>query len=392
DIACTPVIYAYAVVTINQLYYYIDPAKVTEKVKVYLEERGVTLRPYDALGDDLEKYHGKNIWVSLSGLNTDLFECIAKDNYFITEPSPITLFRAVKNDIEIKNTKNAHIKDGVAMVKFIRWIKENVGKMDLDEVKAQNYLYDLRKQGKLYIEPSFPTICAYQANGAMMHYSATEDNYAKIKNRGFLLVDSGGTYKDGTTDITRTIALNKLTNEEKKLYTKVLQGHLALSRAKFLQGTAGNNLDILARRPLWDMDIDYQCGTGHGVGHVMSVHEGPHSIRWGIATTARPAVALVPGMIVTNEPGVYIPHKLGIRIENEMLVVKGNKNFYGQFLGFETITYCPYDLDAIDPKYLEEEDIKQINSYHQMVYATLAPYLDAKDKSWLKKATKRIGK
>ena len=214
------------------------------------------------------------------------------------------------------------------MVKFLYWVNQNVEKGDMTEVTAQDYLYELRAQEADFIEPSFPTICAYQENGAMMHYSATEENHAAVKPKGFLLVDSGGTYKDGTTDITRTIAMGKLTAEEKRMYTKVLKGHLALARARFLYGTAGNNLDILARMPLWSEDTDYQCGTGHGVGHVLSVHEGPQSVAWG----SRGSAVLEPGMIVTDEPGIYIPGKIGIRIENELLVVTAEKNFYGQWL------------------------------------------------------------
>ena len=391
DIACTPVAYAFAMVTMRSVSYYADGDKVTEKVKAYLDENKVTLKPYDRLAKDLAKLHGKRIWASLKQLNTALYTNLAEDNSIINETSPITMFRAIKNSTEIRNLRNAHVKDGVAMVQFIHWVKENVSKGDMTELSAQNYLYDRRSEQKDYIEPSFHTICAYQANGAMMHYSADENNYAEIKPRGVLLVDSGGTYKDGTTDITRTIALDELTETEKKYYTMVLKGHLALSRAKFLYGTAGFNLDILARGPMWQMDIDYQCGTGHGVGHVLSVHEGPHGIRWGMPRKSE-GERFEPGMIVTNEPGIYLPHEIGIRIENELLVVKGTKNFYGQFLEFENVTYCPYDLDAIDVKYLNDEEIEQLNAYHEMVYEKLADRLDESDRAWLKEATRRISR
>ena len=259
----------------------------------------------------------------------------------------------------------------------------------MTEVTAQDHLYALRAEQKDYIEPSFETICAYQENAAMMHYTATEEKHAAVKARGFLLVDSGGTYKDGTTDITRTIALGGLTAEEKKLYTKVLKGHLDLLHAKFLYGTTGNNLDILARNPLWNDCIDYQCGTGHGVGHVLAVHEGPHGIRWGMPVNGKAAV-LQEGMVVTDEPGVYLPHKLGIRIENEMIVQKEEKNFYGQFLSFEDITYVPYDRDAIDTQYLSDEEIDWINAYHKLIWEKIGPLLSGKEKSFLKKATGKI--
>ena len=389
DIECTPVSYAYAIVTKAAVNYYVDKKKADKAVLKYLKDNKVSLKNYEDIEKDIKKLHNKNIWVSLSTLNTNLYSKIAKDNKILNLNSPIAMYRAIKNETELKNTRNAHIKDGVAMVKFLKWVKENVGKVDMDEVSVQNKLYALREANKDYIEPSFPTICAYQGNAAMMHYSATPESYAKIKKKGFLLVDSGGTYKDGTTDITRTIALSELTKEEKKLYTLVLKGHLALARAKFLEGTAGSNLDILAREPLWAIGIDYQCGTGHGVGHVLGVHEGPHNIRWG---EAKVHVPLREGMIVTDEPGVYIPHKLGIRIENELVVVKDEENEYGQFLKFENITYCPYDLDAIDTKYLDEADIIQINNYHKSVYEKISPYLCDKGKAWLKKATREIKK
>ena len=390
DIACTPVAYAYVLMTAKKVCYYIDGTKVPEKVRKYLKDNKVTLKSYNALAKDLSSLHNQKILTSLRKLNTVLYSKLADHNTIISEGSPTTMFRALKNNTEIRNIRNAHVKDGVAMVRFIRWVKENVNNDRMSEVSAQNVLYEYRAQGKDYIEPSFPTICAYQENGAMMHYSADETKYSFIHPRGFLLVDSGGTYKDGTTDITRTIALSSLTAEEKKLYTLVLKGHLALGHAKFLYGTTGNNLDILARGPLWNIYIDYQCGTGHGVGHVLGVHEGPHGIRWGMGTAARPAVKLEPGMIVTNEPGVYLPHKLGIRIENELLVVKGEKNFYGQFLEFEDVTYCPYELDALDLQYLSDEEIRQINAYHANVYAVLSSHLDEDDRAWLAHATREI--
>ncbi|MBQ3459140.1 MAG: aminopeptidase P family protein [Solobacterium sp.] len=390
DIVCTPVSYAFAMVSMDSVSYYIDSAKLTKKTVKHLQDNGVSIRAYEALAEDLAALHGKTVWAALRTLNTELYAALAEDNRILNEPSPLLLFRAVKNETEIRNIRNAHVKDGIAMVRFIKWVKETVGEKKMTEVTAQNYLYDLRAAQADYIEPSFPTISAYQANGAMMHYSATDENHAKVEPRGFLLVDSGGTYKDGTTDITRTISLGRLSKEEKMLYTKVLKGHMALGHARFLYGTCGNNLDILARGPLWDINIDYQCGTGHGVGHVLSVHEGPHGIRWGMGTPARPAVRLEPGMIVTNEPGVYMPHKLGIRIENELLVTRGEKNFYGQFLYFEDVTYCPYDLEAIDLKYLSDEEIGWLNDYHQNVYRILSPHLNKEEKKWLREATRKV--
>jgi Xaa-Pro aminopeptidase len=390
DIPCTPVAYAFAMITNRKVSYYVDRKQVTKEVREYFKKNQVTVRPYDALALDLSKIHKQTIWADLRSLNTKLYANIATDNQIYNALTPIMKYRSVKNKTEIKNLIHAHEKDGAAMVKFLRYVKETAPKGKMTELSAQNELYRLRAEGKDYIEPSFETIAAYQANGAMMHYTATEEKYAKVAPKGFLLVDSGGTYKDGTTDITRTIAVGPLTSEEKKFYTLVLKGHLALMRPHFLKGTTGNNLDILAREPMWDINIDYQCGTGHGVGHVLGVHEGVHGVRWGMPSAARPSVPFEAGMIVTDEPGIYLPHKIGIRIENELLVVPDGKNFYGQWLKFQNVTYCPYDLDAIDPSYLNETELAQINAYHAQVRKVLTPYLSGKDLTYLRKATKAI--
>lgn len=389
DIYCTPVCYAFAMISMDAVNYYVDENKVNADVQSYFDEIGVTVRPYTDLGTDLSTLHGKNIWTDLGSLNAKLYSSLASDNTILNKALPIERFRAIKNETEIRNTKHAHLKDAVAMVRFIKWVKEQAPTGTLSELSAQNYLYDRRAEQADYIEPSFPTIAAYQANGAMMHYEASEQKYAHIDPHGFLLVDSGGTYKDGSTDITRTIAVGPLNDMEKMLYTKVLKGHLDLANAHFLYGTAGTNLDILARRPLWDMNIDYQCGTGHGVGHVLGVHEGPHGVRWGRPRNKEEAI-FEPGMVVTDEPGVYLPHQLGIRIENELLVVKGEQNFYGQFLYFENLTWVPYDLDAIEPRYLSKDNIDEINRYHAHVYELLAPLLSEEERAWLKKETRPI--
>lgn len=390
DIECTPVAYVFAIVTYRAVYYYTDKKRITDAVRNHFKKYKVTVRPYQGMRKDLEKLQNKTIWADMRSFNAIDYSRISTENQIINESSPILAFRACKNASEIRNTRHAHVKDGIAMVKFIHWLKTNVGKMPMTEISAQDRLYAFREEGEGYIEPSFPTISAYKGNAAMLHYTASEKSNAVIHPEGFLLVDSGGTYFDGTTDITRTIALGPLSEEEKKYFTLVLKGMLALTRAHFLYGTTGNNLDILARGPLWDIDIDYQCGTGHGVGHVLAVHEGPHGIRWGMPANNRSNAALEPGMIVSNEPGVYLPHKLGIRTENELLTVKGKKNFYGQFLHFETLTYCPIDLDAVDTQYLEDVDIQQLNTYHEDVYKTLSPYLEGEVLTWLKEATRRI--
>ena len=392
DIPCTPVTYAFAMVTMKDVFYYVDEEKLDDTLKNYFKEIGVTVRPYHGLEEDLTKFHKQFIWADLHNLNANLYSHIASDNHIYNAITPILMYRSIKNETEVKNLIHAHVKDGVAMVKFLRYVKEEAPKNEMSELSAQNKLYELRAEGEDYIEPSFDTIAAYQANGAMMHYTATEEKYAHVDPKGFLLVDSGGTYKDGTTDITRTISVGPLTDEERRLYTLVLKGHLALIRPHFLRGTTGNNLDILARQPLWDLNIDYQCGTGHGVGHVLGVHEGIHGVRWGMPNPSRPSAILEPGMIVTDEPGVYLPHELGIRIENELLVVEDGVNFYGTWYKFKNVTYCPYDLEAIDVTLLTDEELNQINTYHQEVLETLKPYLAGDDLSFLQQATKPLSR
>ena len=390
DIPCTPVPYAFALVTDAEVSLYLHAGQCDEQTAKYLSDNGAVVKEYDAIYDDLHAMKDRVVWADLSSMNTKLYEQLADGNNSVLDrPSPIEMERAIKNPVEQENTRHAHVKDGVAMVRFIKWVKENVGKGDMTELSAQDHLYALREQGEGYIEPSFETIAAYQENGAMMHYTATAEKFSAVKGRGFLLVDSGGTYKDGSTDITRTISLGGLTAEEKKYYTLVLKGHLDLANARFLYGTTGNNLDILARRPLWDLNIDYQCGTGHGVGHVLGVHEGPHGVRWGMQTRGK-IVPLEPGMIVTDEPGVYLPHELGIRIENELLVQEDTENFYGRWLSFEDLTFCPYDLDAIDPQYLDDINIAEINTYHKHVAAVLAPYLTEEENAWLAHETREL--
>ena len=386
DIKCTPVNYAYALVTDKDVMLFIDEKKINDSVLNVLTKNKVLVFAYEKIADKLQELNGK-VWVDTTKLNAYLFDKINADIY--DDASPIAMYRAIKNKTEIKCTKNAHVKDGVAMCKFIYWLKSNIGKIEMSEISVQNKLYELRAQMDDYLEPSFNTICAYEANAAMMHYSASEQSNAVLDTKGFLLVDSGGTYYDGTTDITRTICLGKIDNKDRLYYTTVLKAMLNLQGAKFLEGTTGANLDILARGVVWDLDIDYQCGTGHGVGHVLSVHEGPHSIRWSNNGPAMKYV-LKEGMIVTDEPGIYLPNDLGIRIENELLVVKGKKNEYGQFMYFEPLTMCPIDLDAVDVNIMSDRELKLLNDYHELVYKNVSPYLNDKEKLWLKMQTRKL--
>ena len=291
--------------------------------------------------------------------------------------------------MEISNTILAHIKDGVAFTKFMYWLKTRIGKETVTEFLAGEYLEKMRREQEHFLENSFDTICAYGQNAAMMHYQAAREDNLVLQPTGFLLVDSGGHYLEGTTDITRTIALGALTGQMKKHFTAVLRANLQLSSAKFLYGCSGQNLDILARGPLWDLGLDYKCGTGHGVGHLLNVHEGPNSFRWKKREEEEEAV-LEEGMITTDEPGVYLEGEYGIRIENELLCQKAEKNEYGQFMQFETITYAPIDLDAVNVNELTDREKKLLNSYHKKVYQVLSAYLTDEENDWLKEYTRTI--
>ena len=298
--------------------------------------------------------------------------------------------KAQKNPIELENIRNSHIKDGVAFTKFMYWLKNNVGKIEISELSASKKLEDLRREQEGFIEPSFGTIAGYRDHAAMMHYSATKESDAKLEASDLFLIDSGGQYFDGTTDITRTIALGKINDELKKHFTAVARGMINLSMAKFLYGVRGYNLDILARRPMWNMGIDYKCGTGHGIGFLLNVHEAPNGFRWRIIPDRFDSAVLEEGMVTTNEPGIYVEGSHGIRTENELVVRKAEKNEYGQFMEFEVVTLAPIDLDAIDPEEMNKEEKAYLNWYHELVYNKVSPFLTEDEKAWLKEYTKAI--
>lgn len=388
DIANTPVFMAYTMISSESVLLFIDSDKLTAETRNYLKENHVEVMPYNAIYE----------WLTWVDKDETVLLDLNKVNYAIVkgllakienQPNPTTLFKAVKNDTEIKNLFTAHIKDGVAVTKFMYWLKTNIGKTEITEISASDYLENCRRaQG--CIDLSFPTISAYNANAAMMHYSATPESNAVLKPEGLLLVDSGGQYYEGTTDITRTMALGSVSDEWKTHYTAVLRGMLNLQNARFLYGCTGLNLDILARGPMWDMDIDYQCGTGHGVGYLLSVHEGPNGFRWRVVPERNDSAVLEAGMITTDEPGVYIAGSHGIRIENELICRKGEANEYGQFMYFEPLTFAPIDLDAIDVNQLTAVDKKRLNAYHKLVFDTVSPYLTEEEAAWLKKYTAEV--
>ena len=382
DVQHNPVALSFTVISEKKASLYIDKNKLNEEAKKYFKDNKVEVKEYFEFFEDIKKLKG-NILVDFNKISYAIYEAITK-NELINSMNPSTYLKAHKNEIEIANTKDIHIQDGVAIVKFMYWLKNNYKKENITEFSAEEKINSLREKIEGYIDLSFSTISAFGKNAAMMHYSAPEKNSTKIED-GVYLLDSGGTYLKGTTDITRTFFLGKVGKKEKTDNTLVLKGMLALSRVKFLFGATGTNLDVLARQFLWNVGIDYKCGTGHGVGHILNVHEGPHGIRFQYNPQR-----LEVGMIVTNEPGAYIEGSHGIRIENELLVKEACETEHGKFLEFETITYAPIDLDGIVKTLLTKEEKQQLNEYHSEVYKKLSSYLNKKEKEFLKEYTKSI--
>lgn len=391
DIDYNPYLLAFAAVEQEKVTLFAQRAALSDEVVDSLREDGVDVAPYEGFFDYIASIpDGACVWIDTNKLNYAAYTRIPAGVRILDKPSPVTLKKAIKNATEIDNTRNAHVKDGVAYTKFLYWLKHNVGKAELDEIAASDYLEARRAEQEGFLELSFGTICAYNANAAMMHYSARPGSAAKLEPRGLLLVDSGGTYLDGTTDITRTIALGEVPQQWKEHYTATLRGMINLSRANFLYGCRGINLDILARGPLWDVGIDYKCGTGHGVAHIGGVHEPPNGFRWRIVPERNDSCVLEEGMITTDEPGVYIEGSHGIRIENELLCVKGEANEYGQFMHFETLTFAPIDLAPVLPERMTDAERAFLNAYHEAVYEKLSPYLSQEESAWLRQETRAI--
>lgn len=391
DIECCPMVLSYAVITADSALLFADKSSCGKKVLDYLEKNGAELRPYDDIYNYAEKLSGGNVWLDTKRANYRLAEAL-ENCEIVSEPNPIGLLKAVKNPVEIKNIKHAHLLDGIAVTKFMYWLKTNIGKITITEADAADYIDGLRREvgGESYIAPSFDTISAYNANAAMMHYSADKENCAVLEPQGILLVDSGGHYFEGTTDITRTFALGEVSDEVRHHFTLTLRAMLNLAAARFMYGCRGENLDILARGIMWENGLDYRCGTGHGVGYLLSVHEGPNSFRHKLSEDRPMSAVLEEGMITTDEPGVYAEGSHGIRIENELLCKKAEKCEYGQIMEFETITYAPIDLDCVDLTLLENKDRERLNAYHKMVYDKLSPYFEGDELEFLKKYTRAV--
>ena len=391
DVKSNPVVLSYAVITIDSVYLFIDKNKIGKDIRAELSKENVQIKGYEEVYEFIKNIdENEVVLIDTSKVNYAIYNNIPSNVQKIEERNPSILFKSIKNEIELKNIRNSHIKDGVAFTKFMYWLKNNIGKIEITEISATQKLEEFRREQDKFIEPSFSTIAAYKDHAAMMHYSATEESNYKLEPRDLFLVDSGGQYFDGTTDITRTIALGPIPENVRKDFTNVVRGMIRLSKAKFLYGCRGYNLDILARGPLWEEGIDYKCGTGHGIGFVLNVHEGPNGFRWKVREDIDDSCILEEGMVTTNEPGVYVENSHGIRIENEIVIRKAEKNEYGQFMDFEVITFAPIDLDAIDESLILKDEKVYLNNYHKQVYDKISPYLNEEEKQWLKTYTREI--
>lgn len=421
DVECNPVVMSYAMILENRAYLYANSNNFDGEILAKLSDAGVSIKEYEQIYEDIKELNDNRVLIDLKRINMRLYNDINKTCTIIKAENPEVLLKAMKNETEIRNLKDAHIDDGVAVTKFMYWLKKSVkttleSGTDAEEIKvagtnsyaesreikdyitgetiteysAAEYLDNCRAKIKDYIELSFNTISAYNANAAMMHYQASKDNCASLKTQGMLLVDSGGQYLRGTTDITRTFALGHADEKMKKYFTLTLKGMLNLANARFLKGCTGFNLDILARQPLWNVGMDYRCGTGHGVGYLLNVHESPNGFRWKHNPGVNDLCVLDEGMVTSDEPGVYIEDEFGIRIENEIVCVKDYENEYGTFLKFDMLTKVPIDLELVDIKYLDDEDIRRLNAYHKDVYESLKDYFEGEELEFLKKATAQI--
>lgn len=390
DIHCCPVVLSYLVMMENELRLYANAAAFSEEIRSNLEADGVKIYPYDDVYSYVQSISSdKKVLLSRANVNSRLVSNIPSEVTILDEPNLTLLPKAVKNETEMENERIAHIKDGVAVTKFIHWLKKNVTRTTITELSTAEKLYQFRSEQEHFLGESFDPIIAYGTHAAIVHYSATEATDIPLEARGMVLADTGGHYLEGTTDVTRTIVLGPVTAKEKKFFTAVLRGNLNLAAAKFKYGCTGLNLDYLARGPLWELGEDYNHGTGHGVGYLLNVHEGPNSFRWK-NLPGNPAPVLEEGMITSDEPGYYLENEFGIRHENLVLCKKAEKTSFGQFMCFEPLTMVPFDLEGINPEEMTERERKLLNDYHQKVYTTISPYLDEEEKEWLKQATREI--
>ena len=390
DISYVPVVLSFLALSEDSCTWFVQEQIVTEELKAYLTENGITTQPYESFYDYVKNIHVDKVLMNKQVANYRICNNIPASVEVLDEKDPTERMKAIKNETEVRNTRNAHVKDAVAMCRFMYWLKKNVGKIPMTEISVSDYLEQLRAEEEGFLDLSFDTICGYADHGAIVHYSATPESDVPLKPEGLLLVDSGGHYLEGTTDITRTFVLGPITDEMKADFTRVCRSNMNLANVRFLHGCTGINLDVIAREPFWEANLDYNHGTGHGVGYILNVHEGPNAFRWQKSAGRSEDSVLEEGMITTDEPGIYIEGKYGIRLENELLCCKGEKNEYGQFMYFENITYVPFDLDAIDPEQMTSVERSRLNEYHAKVYEVVSPYLEGEEKAWLKEATRAI--
>ncbi len=391
DVEYSPLVLCYAIVTMEKTQLFIEEGKLSAHDKQALVEDGVVFLPYNAIYEEVKRFAARDaVLLDPLRINYALYNNLPAHTKKIEAQNPTILFKAIKNSVELKNIENAHIKDGVANTKLMHWLKTNIGGIRITEISVAEKLEAFRKEQQGYLWQSFSPICAFREHAAMMHYSATPETDAELHEGHLFLMDTGGNYYEGSTDITRTIALGEISPELKTHFTAVARGMMNLARARFLYGCKGFNLDILARAPIWELGIDYKCGTGHGIGYLLNIHEGPAGFRWAVRPNQPETATLEEGMVITDEPGIYIEGSHGIRLENELIIRKGEANAFGQFMYMDTVTFVPIDLDAIDPALLNEDEKGFLNSYHQQVYAKIAPFLSHEERIWLKEYTRPL--
>lgn len=390
DVECNPVAMSYAWLADGETVLFIQESALDGTVKAYLAEKQITVREYGELAEFLKGLAaGRRVLLDKRHCSYAFYRMLSGKQEIVEKQNPTELLKAVKNPVELAGMEEIYLKDSVALTKFIYWLKTNIGKIEMDEISVADKLEAFRREIPEFLELSFPSISAYRANAAMMHYEPTPEKHAVLKPEGMYLIDSGGQYFGGTTDVTRTIALGPVTEQEKQHYTKTAAGMLQLTNAHWIYGCTGRNLDILARQPLWELGIDYQCGTGHGVGYILNVHEGPQGLRWRFTQSQTEAV-IEAGMDVTNEPGVYIAGSHGIRIENVMVAENDVKNEYGQFMHFKTLTWVPLDKELMQPELLNDTQRGFYRAYQEEVCRKLIPYLTPEEAAWLKEETEEV--
>lgn len=389
DIEFFPLVLSYAVITMDQMHLYIDESKLDEEIKASFAKDGIVLHPYNDIYEDIKTYGAEETFlIDPIRLNYALYSNICKDAKKVEAQNPEELFKGTKNKVEIENIRKAQIKDSVAHVRFMKWLKEHVGKETITEMSASDKLDEFRAEMGNFIRPSFEPISSYGEHAALCHYTSSPETNVELKEGSVFLTDTGAGFWEGSTDITRTYALGEIPEIMKEHFTLIVMCNLGLASARFVKGCSGSNLDPFARKPLWDRGLDFNHGTGHGVGYLLNIHEGPLNIGWG--SRGSNIVPLQEGMIFTDEPGIYIEGSHGVRLENELLVREGEKNEYGQFMYLEPLTFIPFDLDAVKVEMLSEEYKKLLNEYHAAVYENVAPYLNDEEKAWLKNYTRAI--